>query len=320
MQSTDHRVGLLAGIVTVAVGALLVAALPGGCDATGPGSTGQATRALTTESRLSLTPRARWRRLNPDSAWLVSPRFVRDGSLLLLSGRGGKGLFVASPTGPLQVIDPTYRGPVELDGAGRVLCLPNRDTVDAPRPGPEGLMVAGAQTCPPVPFDPEMGQELHDGASGRWTHHPLRGELVFRSASGRTVLVDHRVPWSIRVSPDGRRVAYSVGRLPSPTLFLWDEERGHRSLGTGVHAVFHPDGLLIYSRPDGALYLGGLTTVARADLRAHDLDTDVSWNLTDTPDLAEMEPAISPDGRRLAFADWRRGGAYLVTLNRRVDR
>ncbi|MFH2007718.1 MAG: hypothetical protein ABI333_14125 [bacterium] len=251
---------------------------------------------------------------------MVSPRFAREGSHLLLSGRGGTGLFVADRDGALHVIDSTYRGPVRLDVAERTVCLPNRETISTPRSLPKGLRVVGARACPPVPFDPETGQVLRDGASGRWIHRPLRGELQFRPPGGRTVVVDDRVPWSIRVSPDGRRVAYCVGSLPDQTLYLWDEARGRRSLGTGVHPVFHPDGLLIYSRPEGVAHVGKFTTVARAELRAHDLATGASWDLTATPDIAEMQPALSPDGSRLAFADWRWGGVYQAAFGHRGQR
>jgi hypothetical protein len=305
------------GLLAMAGCVWCLAALPMGCQGAEPVDAAQSSRSLRAMSRLALTPRTQWQRLNRDGLWLVSPRFAREGSLLVLSGRGGKGLFVEGPDGALHVIDPTYRGPVTLNGADRVVCLPNRVSVPSPGALPAGLRIAGERDCPPVPFDPEIGQVLHDGAYGRWTHHPLRGELQVRPPGGRTVLVDDRAPWSIRVSPDGKRVAYSVGSLPEPTLYLWDETRGRRSLGTGVHPVFHPDGLLIYSKPDGALSLGKYTTVARAELIAHDLETGASWNLTDTPDLAEMQPALSPDGSRLAFVDWRWGGAYVATFDQR---
>jgi Tol biopolymer transport system component len=146
----------------------------------------------------------------------------------------------------------------------------------------------------------------------------MRGDLVHeRPGGGGVVVVDDRVPWSIRVSPEGRYVAYAVGSLPSPTLFLWEVGGSRRALGCGTHPVFHPDGVLVFSRPDGTRTLGSLTTVARAELRAYDLETGASWALTDTPEVAEMQPAVSPDGKRLAFSDWRGGGAYLVTIRAR---
>jgi len=305
------------GLLAAAGGALFLSVLPCGCDGADRGDAVQIPRALKTESRLSLTPRTQWQPVNQDAAWLVSPRFAGNGSLLLLSGRAGRGLFVAGPGGALHVIDPTYRGPVSLDVAADTVCLPNRETAPSPRTLPKGLRVVGASACPQAPFDQKAGQVLHEGPSGRWIHHPLRGELHLQRPDGRLVVVDDGVPWSIRVSPDGKRAAYSVGSLPHATLVLWDEAQGHRSVGIGVHPVFHPDGLLIYSRPDGVLSRGNLTTVARAELRAYDLKTGASWNLTDTPDLAEMQPALSPDGSRLAFADWRWGGAYLVTFDQR---
>lgn len=262
-------------------------------------------------SRLALSPQSSWQRLDAPGGWALSPRFVDD-ALVLLSGKLGRGLFLAEDRGAVHVIDPGYRGPVEL--LGRVICLPNRATVTDPPAMPGGLQVAGAGTCPSAGFNPELGQVLHESDVGRWSLHPRRGELVFTPMGEDPVLVEDRVPFSIRVSPDGRRAAYVLGKLTSPTLILWDADQGRRVLGAGVYPVFHPDGLLIFGRPDGRRLLGSITSVARSELRAHDLTTHESWDLTNTPDLAEMEPALSPDGSRLVFSDWRGGGAYLVTL------
>lgn len=319
MKRTNGGFGRWWSLCSVALGALLWVVGPSGCSSSesGPsGPSGQVQRPQRPPPRLTMSPRTTWQRLNADGPWAVSPRFV-DNALVLLSGRVGRGLLLAQDSGVLHVIDPVYQGPVEVQG--RVICLPNhRATMDDVPALPGGLRLAGADSCPPTGFNPELGQVLHESAVGRWSLFPRRGELVFVPMGGAAVLVEDRVPFSIRVSPDGRRAAYAVGKLPSPTLILWDAEQGRRVLGVGVHPVFHPDGLLIYSRPDGRLRLGNLTSVARAELRAHDLTTHESWNLTDTPDLAEMQPALSPDGNRLAFSDWRRGGAFLVTLSRRV--
>jgi hypothetical protein len=184
-------------------------------------------------------------------------------------------------------------------------------------PLPLGLRIAPAESCPPEPFDPEIGRILYDGPQGRWIHHALRGDLVYQPRDEAPEVVEQRVPWSIRISSDGRLAAYSVGSLPDPELFLCEQAQGCSRIGIGVHATFHPDGLLIYSQPAGTRYAGSLTTVARAELRAHDLETGESWELTATPGVAEMEPAVSPEGDRLAFSDWRTGTAYLVTIQGR---
>lgn len=325
MRRANRGVGYWPVVRFAALGALLLGVGSGGCNQGGSVPTGQATVAQKLKQpqpqrveRLTLSPRADWQRLDGDIGFAVSPRFVGD-DLVLLSGHVGKGLYLAEDTGEVHLIDASYRGPVELRGDGRVVCLPNRASVQVQPTLPGGLRVAGAETCPPPGFNPELGQVLHESDLGRWSFHPRRQELVFVPTGEQPILVEDRGPHYIRVSPDGSRVAYSLGPLPSPTLFLWEASQGHRDLGVGAHPVFHPDGLLIYSRPDGKRMLGSLTSVARAELRAHDLSTHESWNLTDTPDLAEMQPAISPDGGRLAFSDWRRGGAYLVTLSRRVD-
>ena len=37
--------------------------------------------------------------------------------------------------------------------------------------------------------------------------------------------------------------------------------------------------------------------------------------LTDTPDVAEMQPAVAPDGRTLAFADWEGDVVYVAPIS-----
>ncbi len=335
MQAVNLGFGRWRGLSAVVVGALYCMSGPVGCNGAESGPSGQALQAqqtslsppttpttLTAQAtqvpplRLAMSPQRTWRRLNVNGPWAVSPRFV-DNARVLLSGRLGRGLMLAEESGRVHVIDSAYQGPVEV--RGNELCLPNRRVALNSAPAlPRGLLIAGTEACPPPVYNPQLGRVLHESTLGRWSFYPRLGELVFVPMGAAAVLVEDRIPFSIRVSPDGRRVAYAVGSLTNPTLILWDIDQGRRVLGVGVHPVFHPDGMLIYSRPEGRLQLGSLTTVARAELRAHDLTTHESWNLTHTPDLAEMEPALSPDGNRLAFSDWRRGGAYLVSLSRRA--
>jgi len=294
-----------------------------GCQQTGDpaGPTGARASAASSPP-LALAPRSQWQRLGPSTGpWLVSPRFGPEGERILLSGLKGKGLYLAGSNGELQPLSPSYRGPAAIAPDGRSLCLPNLS--GDPEPGqalPLGLRLAPADACDLVRHDPELGDILYDGPAGRWIHHPLSGELRWEQPGGNFVLVDDRGPWAIRISPDGRRVAYSLGVLPDSRLYLWDDAQGLRELGPGIYPAFHPDGVLIYSRPSGQEMMGSVTTVAQADLHALDLETGRSWPLTDTPDVAEMEVDISPDGAHLAFADWSGGGAYRVAFREREVR
>lgn len=307
--------------VSLSACAVLLAATVAGCEAGDPAGTTGLRAATASSTPLALAPRSEWRKLNPDGPWLVSPRFTAGGEMLLISGLKGTGLYVSDVAGELHLLDPTYRGPASIQPDGHSLCLPNRaETGEVERALPLGLQLAPANSCYPARYDPELGDILHEGPAGRWIHHAMNGELWLETPRGEKVLVEHRGPWSIRVSPDGRRVAYSLGTLPGSRLYLWDDEHGPRELGAGVHPVFHPDGLLIFSKPSDLMPRGSLTTVAQADLHALDLESGRSWALTDTPQLSEMQPALSPDGSRLAFADWRNGGLYVVSLNRRRDR
>jgi len=146
----------------------------------------------------------------------------------------------------------------------------------------------------------------------------MRGTIVIDDTGRGPVVVEERTPWSVRVSQNGRRVAYVVGSLGAPTLYVHDDDHGRRRLGRGAYPVWFPDGrTLIFAVPGPLVRRGGHSTVHASELHAWDAVAGNAWALTNTADLAEMQPAVAPDGGAVAFSDWRYGGLYIVPVTRR---
>lgn len=112
-----------------------------------------------------------------------------------------------------------------------------------------------------------------------------------------------------RLSPDGGRVLVHESRAGGGHLWLVEGGRA-TDLGQGYDGVWHPGGKeILFTRVehDGSRLTSG-------DLHALELASRRVRCLARTPNLIEVEPAISPDGRFVAFLDARGGDLYLARL------
>lgn len=111
-------------------------------------------------------------------------------------------------------------------------------------------------------------------------------------------------------APDGKKIIYTafVKRGPkglrNPDLFMLDLEKGQRWLvsfrmGLNSGGFFHPDGKSI---------LLTISEAGNSDLYRVDLDGNILKKLTNGPSGAlNVEPAVSPDGHKIAFSSDRSG-------------
>jgi hypothetical protein len=144
-----------------------------------------------------------------------------------------------------------------------------------------------------------------------------------RAAEKQTLLVGERF-FAPRLSPDGSRLLVSESRPEGGHTWLVALDGRAADLGQSYDAAWHPDGKqIVFTRiqHDGSRLTGG-------DLFAMDLRLIGSTPgqagavrcLARTPGLIEVEPALSSDGRWLAFQDARRGDLYLARYPGRGDR
>jgi TolB protein len=119
-------------------------------------------------------------------------------------------------------------------------------------------------------------------------------------------------------SPDGKNILYTafVKRGPkglrNPDLFMLDLLKGQRWLlsyrmGLNSGGTFHPDGKSVLM----TMSQGGNSDIYRVDL-----DGNILKKLTSGPSGAlNVEPAVSPDGNKVAFSSDRSGKPMIWVMN-----
>jgi hypothetical protein len=73
---------------------------------------------------------------------------------------------------------------------------------------------------------------------------------------------------------------------------------------------------LIFARPSGTAPIDGWDNVVGSELVFCDARSGATWLATDTAEIAEMEPAITPDGSAVVFADWQSGTVFQASITR----
>lgn len=120
------------------------------------------------------------------------------------------------------------------------------------------------------------------------------------AGTGTTVLMRGEAFFHPRFSPDGRRVLVAESRAGGGHMWVVNLADGRATdLGQGYGATWHPDGrTVVFSR-----VVHDSMRIWAADLYAVDVATGAIRLLALTGDRAEVEPAVSPDGRWVAFVD-----------------
>jgi hypothetical protein len=225
--------------------------------------------------------------IDSQGRFLVSPRWSPGGERLLLSGRGGVGLYVVQPdTGKIDELDPKNRVATGWDAVGRVTELP-------------------------LLFDDGL-RLLYSNDMIRVSYDEYRGRLIVGERGTSRFLAENT--WGARMSPGGKMVAFCTGHLASAELHVLGLDGSVEYSGHGAQPEWLPDGKrLVFTRPQAAYDGGTAHGIAGADLFMLDLTTHQTLRLTATPKITEMQPAISPSGR-LAFVDWRSGRLFVAEL------
>ena len=106
-----------------------------------------------------------------------------------------------------------------------------------------------------------------------------------------------------RLSPDGQQVLVSQSHAEGGRMWLVNLDGAKRDVGQGYGPVWMPDGAgLLFAR-----VVGRSQQIRDAELWHLDLNRGVERQLTATPHIAEIEPAVSPDGHWLAYGDAKTG-------------
>jgi dipeptidyl aminopeptidase/acylaminoacyl peptidase len=306
--------------------AVVVALLAAGCDTGGdrpadPRGSAAAALVAPAPSPAGAVQLADVRRIaGGGDEFLVTPRWAPTGDRLLVSGYLGVGLGVVDlETLALRWLDTTHIGRALWSPDGRSVAQAVSQAqsdwlLRDPLTGEAHHVLDPSFVPRRIPnFDETAdGEVLYDANGRRTVYEEYRGRVVAWE-NGRRVELEEDGGAGPRVSPDGRRVAWWTGHLVAPLLHVADV--GGRVLfeGAGAHAAWLPDGeRVVFADPlAGPGQLPGSPRVAGSELRLLDLRTGIVSSLTETPDATEMEPAVSPDGSRLAFADWETGTIWI---------
>jgi Tol biopolymer transport system component len=263
------------------------------------------------ETSIHLAAPGQWRQLNASGTFMTTPRWLPDESGVIASGYLGVGLFFLAPDSlEAQVIDPGFSGLVTFEGGGRLMCLrPSGDGGVTAYDLKQKKAAADGAVC--APQDGSTDRVLFEGGGVRIVQDLVHGTLIRADGGGETVIEE--AAWSAAPSPDGSHVAYCTGHLTDPSLFVFGGagEGKRTAVGKGAHPAWLPGGqFLVYARPEA----DGTGRVVRSELHLFDVKEGLSVRLTGTPGIVEMQPVISPDGKKVAFSDWKSGAVMVAPL------
>lgn len=196
----------------------------------------------------------------------------------------------------------------ELDGETRALTEWQSQAMALPRwAGPAAVVLAGRGGAEVLPVEPEARAAV-DGTVALAESGGLVVVDAATQVARRLGVADGERVINVTPSPDGERVAFEVvgGNLFTVGL----DGSGLVDLGPGHRPTWSPDGgwvAFMVTEDDGE-------TFTSADLWAVRADGSDRVRLTQTPDRLEMNPAWSPDGRRIAYDDHADGALYLLPV------
>jgi dipeptidyl aminopeptidase/acylaminoacyl peptidase len=254
---------------------------------------------------------------------LVTPRWRPDGRGIVASGHLGRGLYdVDLREGIAREVarDIVAGRSLVFRPDGRAVAVPAADdgTIEVALDNGREVRFVSRPAYVPAPERLSDGRSdavvLWRGRHERVLFEPLRGRVARVTASGEEVVAEEGA-WGVAPSPDGSRIAYCIGHLTDGHLFVHEREIGTRDLGPGVHASWLPDGrYIVFAVPEVAQDRVDEASLVGAELFLVDVETGRDVQLTATGDVTEMEPAVSPDGSEVAYADWRSGSLHVAWL------
>lgn len=135
--------------------------------------------------------------------------------------------------------------------------------------------------------------------------------VLWKVGGGRKVLLSGPQYFRPRFSPDGSRVLVAESRAGGGHTWLVDLEGAATDLGQGYFATWHPDGKsLVFVRVATDGHVIESSTVHQLDLA-----TRRERLLASTRAPALLEPAVSPDGRFVAFSAAREDAVLVAPLS-----
>jgi Tol biopolymer transport system component len=228
-----------------------------------------------------------------DSIYLTKPVWNSDGNALLLSGENNRGLYVFQlNTGKLNTLDSKAKvksKPVWLKN-GAIIYLKGQsfETLYNLKSTENKL----SDTILTI-----------DSRNGR-----IMGECL---ADGKTweITLKKALYYNPLISPDKR---FAIIHLQSQMyLYATDGSGLIKPLGIGIASSWSPDGKFVFYFLDESV---DGHSIDNSEIYVLSLETNICYKLTETPEIFEMWPAVSPDGKKLVFTDEKSGKIFMADL------
>ena len=230
--------------------------------------------------------------LSTSNNFVQKPVWSPHGNKILLTGEGNNGLYL------LNMQDQALQELNTEAGMGREALWINNSTVQIRKKG-------NVRQITPQ----ETKSEFIDTT---YVYVDLKERLVYKKLSnGKKIQVTSEKAnyYNPILSPKGDTLVVHIGSLIY--LMPTDASATKTKLAQGIAHSWSKDGRFVFyfldETSDGQV-------IDNSDLYVFDIQTMQKSKLTDTPNVLEMWPAISPDGSKLAFTDGKSGKLYIANL------
>ncbi|MBI1753074.1 MAG: serine/threonine-protein kinase [Acidobacteria bacterium] len=268
-----------------------------------------------------------FRPITPSPVWVASARFSKDGRSLAYSMQGADWMqhictFTEGDPAPQEL---PLIGKVVALGPGGELYFTDEEKAQYPGAASTGTLYRRkGRGEAPRPWLEEV-QEADLNASGQQVallRQVDRGDKILPSTvieypAGRTLATGHLGSGELRLSPDGKRIAYirrgQVDDLPGEIVVM-DLEGKERFVSRHLDSI-----LTLAWAPDGGGLLYSWNPEPGTPFRISRLDLDGRETLLLSGPQSLLLMDVAPDGRLLVFAsEWDVGGhrAYLERKGR----
>jgi hypothetical protein len=215
------------------------------------------------------------------------------------------GLFATRPAGRLGVRTDDGPGHWTYDASSKAWYASSAGVIVRLDPG--GRLVAVADGVQGIDVDVRAGKGL---AVSREPDHTIVLHRLAGPDKGRKTLLKGAAFFAPRFSTDGSRILVAESRRIGGHFWVVGLDGKAKDLGYGYGAVWHPDGRrVVYARVEH-----DAEEVTGAELWIKDVDTGAERRLTLSPGFAEVEPAVSPDGKWISFANAMTGELFLARM------
>jgi Tol biopolymer transport system component len=227
-----------------------------------------------------------------DSLYATKPVWNANGANLLLTGANNRGLYLLTlEEQSLSCLDPKIKikaKPVWLKN-GQIIYLKG-NTIGML----DQFKYAGACSEDTFLFVNTRRQKI---------------EATATNTSAWEITPEKALYYNPLISPD-RKLA--VIHLQSEMyLYSTDGSGFIRNLGTGLASTWSPDSKYVFYFLDES---SNGHTISNSELFVISSDGQFKQKLTETENFYEMWPAISPDGKKLAFSDEKTGKIFIANL------